>query len=535
MILISWLRNHLTFLFLIGSVSLVLSRSLFWENSWHKALYDFDEARYAEVAKNILKTGNWLIPMAGGPDEPRDKIIYTLQNGEDLYPYFWKPPMATWLMALSFKIFGITELAARLPTMVSAGIILIVLFHLTKSLFPKHSWAAYIAVIIFSLLSDFSFLSSQGLVELPMLLFGLLSIYLANQQTKSRLFLSGVTLGLAFMTKSFITYWIPMIGLVLILFNAKNGGYKKVITNIFLYSIGALLIILPWHLYMWHQFGQLFVEKYILVNISGRLAGETGNQAPWKWYFIYMLDQWKPFVFVLPALMGSFINRKMLKSKSFWLLVFWIMVIIIPLSLATSKVYWYIFPIWVPITVLLALAIEQIYKNGKYLVLVLSAFCLMFSLLPFWQLSLRHTPIKEFTIFAVLIFMTSAIVTRVTKKFHWWSLAILAVPLLVLNINHNYITSQQRLDTNRPLKTLIKRQSAMTNLAIINYPYEAALFYADSGNITQVVTEKTSWIITANPLPDPQITKQNFQLVDREENFLIYQKVPDKNPKPNQK
>ena len=69
-------------------------------------LTDTTEARYGEVARKMAELGNWVTP---------------------LYDYgvpFWaKPPLTTWLSAISFKLFGVNEFAARLPYLMLAVLI----------------------------------------------------------------------------------------------------------------------------------------------------------------------------------------------------------------------------------------------------------------------------------------------------------------------------------------------------------------------------------------------------------------------------
>ena len=65
-------------------------------------LIDPDEGRYAEIAREFFVLGDWGIPHL------------------NLLPYLEKPPLVYWLTALSFKVFGYTEMAARLPSAVSA-------------------------------------------------------------------------------------------------------------------------------------------------------------------------------------------------------------------------------------------------------------------------------------------------------------------------------------------------------------------------------------------------------------------------------
>ncbi len=57
-----------------------------------------DEGRYAEMAREMFVTGDWITPRYNG------------------YKYFEKPPLQTWLNALTFAWFGIGEWQARLYT-----------------------------------------------------------------------------------------------------------------------------------------------------------------------------------------------------------------------------------------------------------------------------------------------------------------------------------------------------------------------------------------------------------------------------------
>ncbi len=61
-----------------------------------------DEPRYAWVARDMVETGDWVTPRLYGK------------------PWFEKPPLYYWGAALSFKLFGVSEAAARLPSALSA-------------------------------------------------------------------------------------------------------------------------------------------------------------------------------------------------------------------------------------------------------------------------------------------------------------------------------------------------------------------------------------------------------------------------------
>lgn len=117
-----------------GSISRGLATNKSWEqevdNSFYKhsfivllfllisrllAMYfiplnDSTEARYGEIARIMLETGDWITPMQS--------------YGE---PFWAKPPLSTWASALSMSLFGVNEFAARLPSLLfSIGILWLV-------------------------------------------------------------------------------------------------------------------------------------------------------------------------------------------------------------------------------------------------------------------------------------------------------------------------------------------------------------------------------------------------------------------------
>ncbi|MFM8471436.1 MAG: ArnT family glycosyltransferase [Limisphaerales bacterium] len=62
-----------------------------------RSLNEPDEGRYAEIAREMVETGNWLVP----------HIWYV--------PHLDKPPLTYWAVAASLSVFGVNEWAVRLP------------------------------------------------------------------------------------------------------------------------------------------------------------------------------------------------------------------------------------------------------------------------------------------------------------------------------------------------------------------------------------------------------------------------------------
>ena len=83
-------------------VLLAVALSCFGAGSWLLPLMDRDEPRFAEASREMLETGNWVVPHL---------------NGEYRFD---KPPLIYWLQAGSISLLGVTEMAVRLPSILCA-------------------------------------------------------------------------------------------------------------------------------------------------------------------------------------------------------------------------------------------------------------------------------------------------------------------------------------------------------------------------------------------------------------------------------
>ena len=98
---------------ILAFLATLLTFPLFLYKLGQTSLVSWDEAWYAEVARNILKTGN---------------IINLTWNG---HPYTDHPPVGFWLMAATYKIFGINEFLTRFPSALSGILSIILLYFLS--------------------------------------------------------------------------------------------------------------------------------------------------------------------------------------------------------------------------------------------------------------------------------------------------------------------------------------------------------------------------------------------------------------------
>src|SRR5437867_2873148 len=92
------------------------------------SLASWDEAIYASVAKEIIQSGNWLKFTLGGE------------------PWTDKPPLAIWVTAVFYKLFGINEFSARFFSALCGLGTVIVTYLLGRKLLNR--WTGFLGALV---------------------------------------------------------------------------------------------------------------------------------------------------------------------------------------------------------------------------------------------------------------------------------------------------------------------------------------------------------------------------------------------------
>jgi 4-amino-4-deoxy-L-arabinose transferase-like glycosyltransferase len=258
----------------------------------HNRLTDWDEGVYAGNSRAML-SGQWLVPQ---------------WNGQ---PSLEKPPLEFWLTALSFKLFGVSEFTARLVSALS-GIALVGLIHAWLSL-RRDAFTAWLSTVF--LLATFGFLHAARVGETDVLLslgctlavIGLAELTLDPAPSSRHawyLFFAGFAIALMTKGAASVTLPLTLIGL----FALQPALLRRHRLDFFLALALFLAAVLPWHLYMLHRFGHLFVANYLGLHVVARATSQLdGHLTPWWFYLRVLLLSAAPFVLVYPvALVDAF-------------------------------------------------------------------------------------------------------------------------------------------------------------------------------------------------------------------------------------
>jgi 4-amino-4-deoxy-L-arabinose transferase-like glycosyltransferase len=214
-----------------------------------------------------------------------------------------------WLIAASYKIFGLNEFAVRFVPATFGVLSIIITYLLAKQIFDKK--IALLSSLLLSLCQFHVKYSRQGMLDVPLTFFVLLTLFLFikgfNSKSESPFFfiLAGISQGLGILTKWHAALF-PTITIILflLLLKKKEFLFSK---SFAVYLLAAMLSILPWLLYIYVNFPDT-TRSVFLYETTGRPFIE-GPRGPF-WFFsriMWGLTPWAPIAFI--AVIYSFWKR----------------------------------------------------------------------------------------------------------------------------------------------------------------------------------------------------------------------------------
>lgn len=346
-------------------------------------LSGYDDAAYAHEAKVMLQTGDWwTLSLNGNPD-------------------FDKPPLFIWFLAISFKIFGITDFAAKVPGIIFGWATILLIYFLAKELFSEktdeeRTWLAVSAM--FSLLTTQYFLkySSHAMTDVPFTFFFTLAIYFYLRGLKNNIFLlaSGIATGSAMLMRSPMGFFPIFVIFAHLIFTKR---FKTFLSPYFFgFLVLSAAIPASWYFTEYKIFGDVFFERHF-ANFAAHSASAVEKSFLQKilWYFEYVFLLWKLYLPWCPLMFyGLFLSVKKIKKdfdSTEILLFIWFLVIFVPFSLAESKVLRYILPVFPVFAIYSACALRQIFSIEKlrgasrYLVLLMTIAGIFIAAFPNYQ------------------------------------------------------------------------------------------------------------------------------------------------------
>lgn len=308
-----------------------------------RPLFNTDEGRYAEIPREMLQSGDWVIPHLNG------------------LAYIEKPPLQYWATALSLRVLGHTELAARLYVGLCALATV-----LTVGLIAKRLWGeapAWRSAAM--LLSMLLFIAMGQLLTLDMSLTFYMTValsgFLAAQCATARgslpwMLLAWGATALGVLTKGLVAAAIPAAVLILYSLMSRDASPWRRL------HVGAgaallLLISVPWFYLAARRLPDFLQFFFIREHFARYLTPIADRGAPW-WFFgvVFVLGS-APWT--LPALraLSQGWRRPAAGDRTFDAMLFlrlWVLFVCVFFSLSSSKLIPYILPAMPALALLMA-------------------------------------------------------------------------------------------------------------------------------------------------------------------------------------
>lgn len=343
---------------------LVAAAAVFLVATTRAPLWDDDETRFASVAREMLHTGDWVVPRFNAAVAD-------------------KPPLLFWAMAGSFRVFGESPAAARLPSVVSALVALAAIWGMARRWHDRGTAAWSLAILATSLL----FAAEAVLATTDSMLLAMVSAAMlvavrewwdehGNKRPVHRLgavsaLLVGAICGLGVLTKGPAALILPFVSLWVFAWwtrcsgGGDGAGSRTVLSAGWLslaglrpglLLVGACAVAVPWHLAVFREAGGEWFHLVYLHHYAGRL--------PWigEWTGAPMrpVEGHRGFpLFQVVALLGGLFPWSIFVPLAVWrstrdavfrgdgacrFVVVWLFVWLVAVSFSSTQLPHYIFP-----------------------------------------------------------------------------------------------------------------------------------------------------------------------------------------------
>lgn len=294
------------------------------------ALFNPDEGRNAEIAREVLETGDWITPYY------------------DFLPRIEKPMFYYAAAAASYKVFGVSEAAARLPSAAAALGVLAMTYFFVRRVGGERAalWSALALVTA----AQFNIFARIVIVDMTLAFFiaaALMAYYLASaaeaRSVKRRYYLlmyaaaAGATL-----VKGPIGFLLP--GMIVAAHIAARRKWSALAEMQLAWGpLIFLLIVTPWYAaaearrpgYLAYFLGQEHFARFLTPHFN--------RGKPWHYFFGVIAVGFFPWTMLLPAIAAKLWRKR--GDLSFFLFL-WAVVPFVFFSLSSSKMSEYLLPIY---------------------------------------------------------------------------------------------------------------------------------------------------------------------------------------------
>jgi len=309
-------------------------------------LFDTDETNYAESAREMITTGDYL----------------TVQI--DYEPFPEKPPLFFWLQVLSMKLFGINEFAARFPNLICGILSMVMLYYLGRQLYGHRFGMLWILSYGSAILPFFFFKS--GIIDPWFNLFIFMGIarfifYLDPSRERNRipnLIFSALFFGLATLTKGPVAIIIFLLCFFIFLI-FRRFRITTSPAHVLLFSLVLIVTGGSWYMFQAIQGNTSMVRDFITYQLQLFSSGSSAHEGFFGYHVVVLLlGVFPASVIALKSITKKSENTELQRIFRQWMYLL-LGVVIVLFSLVHTKLLHYSSLAYFPMTFLAAWVWEK--------------------------------------------------------------------------------------------------------------------------------------------------------------------------------
>lgn len=317
---------------------------LFLPGLGRRDLWNPDEARYAQVAREMRQEGSWALPRLNGG-------IYTQ-----------KPPLFFWSIdAASLLTGSVDETSARLPSALAGIGATLLVYRLGRRFHGRR--AALLAALVFA--TSFKVMWQARFGQIDMMLTFLVALqvwWFVRGYTEGRprcywlMYLAG---GLAILAKGPAGLLPPLLAIVaFLLWNGERVELRRLRVGRGLLLVVA--VVLAWLLPAALAGGGAYLDQILLRQNLTRYANPWHHRLPWHYYLTVIPPELMPWSFLLP---GAIVAGRGLGGRQrdgFRLAVAWSLVTLVFFSLSPAKRDVYVLTLYPALALLIGAGLDRL-------------------------------------------------------------------------------------------------------------------------------------------------------------------------------
>lgn len=323
--------------------------------AFRRDLWNPDEPRYAEIAREMAASREWLIPRLNGAT------------------FLEEPPLQHWL-AVAAGAGRVSAVSARVPAAIAGALALSITFLLGTWLFSR--WVGLAGALILGTTYEFWWLAGRAQVDMPLSVCVLAAIAgFAASERFPRWRVPGLAVlygasAVGFLAKGLLGAGLPGLAVVSWLLwerRSLRGHWIHLVAG----ALFLLLVIAGWGFVLGRHGGEGMLSEYFVKQHLGRFSGGEDHQEPFYYYLWAFPMAFLPWTLLWPVafagLRGAFggPGSSGQREEARWarLLAAWFLSGFLVFTAASTKRETYLLPIFPPAALLVAVGLERAWNR----------------------------------------------------------------------------------------------------------------------------------------------------------------------------